>query len=517
MPGLSSFGAALEGDTGDPRAVTVPFAESGHVAQDASYYFRLTVPGSHEGLRIAVAADGDCVLRLRRDDPESGPEVASSASKAVHTLFVKPEDAVADDGYYLEIEPATGGALSFEVVADAVYARELTWDDGALPGGAQKVAQPDTVGGSYLYKITTQASQWGAWRNVLEVASGEADLYVAYNDFPESSSERQSTRTGSDGVVLSLSEFNTNRTWHLRVDATPGAEWEIFGGDVHVHDFGMLSAGEVDPEATVEVGPERVAWMRTSVEEGTLAWRLLAADPEAVLYLSDAKAPVPGGNHAPEETQKAQMLVVPPRLSSGQFIVGVEAEPGPLHLDSRVHEILTPSEQGGFAGEDNFRFTVTGESDEDFNYVSYQVDVPEEQIAWEVRASSASGTADVYVRRGAVPTDLRNDALSEAPGDAVDSTVQVPPTLSDGVWYVTLRGEAPFTFELSSGNPEVTDIDFVNVDPPVKNGAEHETRAGWRYFRVSDIDSQLGGMGWVLELANHGSILTRCLLCSLAL
>ena len=73
----------------------------------------------------------------------------------------------------------------------------------------------------------------------------------------------------------------------------------------------------------------------------------------------------------------------------------------------------------------------------------------------------------------------------------------VPPTLSDGTFYVTVYGTNTYNCTLQSGPPVVTDINFtsmsVNDDP---------NRAGWRYYRITDLNQQLGALGWDLFLQN---------------
>ncbi len=123
-----------------------------------------------------------------------------------------------------------------------------------------------------------------------------------------------------------------------------------------------------------------------------------------------------------------------------------------------------------FPGAGRYRLDLeptVGQSATGFLFKTYRIPVPAEQIAWEVSAIPAASTnPDMAVRLGKVPNAFNNDAFSEVPGT----------TTSDSI----------------------TQIDFnsstLNNDP---------TRAGWRFFAVSDIGQQLGQLGWLLELSNH--------------
>jgi large repetitive protein len=74
---------------------------------------------------------------------------------------------------------------------------------------------------------------------------------------------------------------------------------------------------------------------------------------------------------------------------------------------------------------------------------------------------------------------------------------------------VTVYGAGSFAFNLKSQNPLITGIAFLN-DPDfvpnynsLRDPMDLRGHSGWRYFQVSDIDQQLGYLGWELELRSH--------------
>src|SRR5262249_35423377 len=125
-----------------------------------------------------------------------------------------------------------------------------------------------------------------------------------------------------------------------------------------------------------------------------------------------------------------------------------------------------------------------------FGYTIFRLQVPINQIAWQVSVVVSSGNPNVAVRRNFVPNELNNDAYSEVPGTVTDSILLVPPTLSDGTFYVTVYGTNAYSCTLQSGTPEVTDINFVSATTNTDTN-----RVGWRLFKASDISQQLGALG----------------------
>ena len=187
--------------------------------------------------------------------------------------------------------------------------------------------------------------------------------------------------------------------------------------------------------------------------------------------------------------QPTQMLVVPDYLAgatfNGTYFVTVPGDPDTaLTVDSRKQPVVDLA----FGASTNR--TITG-----YGYTTYRVQVPVQQIAWQINVTPSAGEANVAVRRDKVPNEWNNDAFSEVAGNVTDSITLVPPTLSDGTYYITVYGSAYHHFTLANLNPDITDITFTSSTP---NDAPN--RAGWRFYRLPDIDGQLGHLGWNLTL-----------------
>ncbi|MBL0224669.1 MAG: hypothetical protein IPQ16_03520 [Geobacteraceae bacterium] len=449
--------------------------------------------------------------------------MASSVNKTLHTLLVAPASLADGASYHVRIRSYNGGlvAINYSYTDDLTFTRDLTWDPGTDLAGTEIMNQPDMAGGDYLFRITSQTSLNGAWRNALRVTGGEADLYMQQTSPPLSGGTYSSARTGSDGFVLAGAQFSTGQTWYLRVHASAGATWQLYSGDVYVHDLGTVVADGSSSSPPVTIGPEGTYYFSTTVDAATPAWRLWLNGATLPLYVKKLTAPVSTSPNYHEQHEPGQMLLVPPYLTNASYFVGVTGAPGDIFtLDSRKQQILVPSALPGYSqgsGFPDFDFNLTGEGNGGgFGYRTYRIDVPVDQIAWQTNMTPVSGNPELYVRKGDVPNRWSNDGLSEAPAGVGDSITQVLPTLTNGVWYITVYGTGTFNYTVTSGNPTVTGSTFINTsDPnPVSPGYlypynafpitnNEPGRSGWRFYQVSSIDSQLGFLGWQLDLANQ--------------
>jgi len=487
--------APLLGDSDDPFLVTAPGAVSAKsTAAGSSLWYRLTVPSTHAGLRIAVRSTGQTDVRVRRDGPTAAV-LATSSDRTLHTIFFTAAQTTADDAWWIEV--AADVDATIDVAVEPTYARALSWDAGDSLAG-ETVTTPDASAfGDFLYTISPRAARFGVWRNVLRVTRGEADLLLAQNTFPSDGVSQASTVTGSDAYHLYHNEYAESQTWFVRVRAGSGdAQWSLVSGDIYVTDFGPLSDTRSQRALTLDVGG--VGWFRTEATAQTLAWRLFA--PDATFHIAKTLAPLPRIPSSAQLRYQGQGLVVPDYLVAGGYLVAVIAATPTVNVDSGNQVVIDPATAAGGNGS-AFDFTLSSGANNGFGYVSFKVEVPVQQIAWQVTATSTQGECDLYVARGRVPSELDNEGLSEIVG-IPDSVTFVPPSLTNGTFYVTVKGQGDFTFTLTSGNPVITPISFVDQKA---NGAQFEARSGWRYFIVADIESQVGALGWVLDLAGHVS------------
>ena len=510
-----AFTVALTTNRTDLRSPAYPvlkplvFTTTGTVTNAASaegwHYFQVDVPTALPGWRIVLSttnAGADLFVR-KGAPPTSGSYTKASANQPVDTVVLNGTEALADT-WFIGIRLPSGPATNtiYTLTTELGWLNELTWDPGTVDLGTQVFTNQSQSGGDYYFHIVAGNPANNAWRSALRVLGGEADLYLRLGAAAQTNSfTHASARVGSDGFVLAeVNQFNPGQDWYLTVHATPGAQWTLLTGEAYVQPLAAL-APDASSGGSGSIGPEGMRFFKTSISSGTLAWRLWLNGAGNTLLVSKTKAPLPvgsaGGGYY-DWSGAGQLLLVPPYLSVGdQVFVGVAGNPGQgVNLDSRQQTVTD------LAFNSQTNFTVAG-----YGYVTYRVQVPVQQIAWQLNLSPASGEANLAVRRDNVPNEYQNDAYSELAGSVGDSITLVPappsspptaPGLTDGTFYITVYGSAPYTCSLTNGSPIVTDVNDVFA---VTNDAP--TRAGWRFYRAPDTAQQLGTYGWDLALANQ--------------
>lgn len=405
-----------------------------------------------------------------------------------------------NDVVTLLFDPGTGALGSDAGAADAD-------NDGAVDGGLFVYNHPNTNGGSYCFKITTIATSFDVWRTVLNVTGGEASMHLRQGVLPVGTNGQHILNTpGSEGLLLRDSQFAPGQNWYIRVDAQPGAQWSLFSGEPFVTDVGPLlldTDGGYAP-LNFSLPPEGTAFFRTEVPGSTAAWALWLNGDTRDIGVKKGDLPLPQFVNNYDRRQSGQMLLVPDYLgvSADTYFFAVSGLEGEtLQLDS--HSLaVQPLAYNATAPN-------VSEASSGAPYQIFSVDVPITSLAWDVAFQSiTSGNPDVAIREGDAGSEFLNDAYSESPGAIQDSVTAVPPTLTDGTWYITVYSNGAFLCDLGNGDPEfngaVQQIDFLDSqDVPV--GPEPNpkpARSGWVYFVAQDIAQQNGLLGWELTLLN---------------
>ncbi len=384
---------------------------------------------------------------------------------------------------------------------------DLVWDPGSAEAGTEVSSHTATRAGRHYYRVVTQATDIGAWRTRLTIASGDAALYLRTGSLPLStSSTHSSTQVGSDGVMLRDDQYTVGSTWYILVHAAaPGAEWSLFSGRAYVHELGQLPYTDANSNNQYDIGetvapqaapaapmpPEGMRFYQASLPVGTPAWSLWLQGSGREIALRTGKVPFHTSTSYYTRKQAGQMLVVPPVLGTGAntYFLSVVAPQGEvIGLDSRIQTVTDIA----------FSSTTAPVVVDAAPYRVFRVSVPVDQIAWDVAVTPLAGNPQVAVRKSDVPGEWDNHAFSEAPASALDSITLVPDYLSNGTWFVTVYGVGAYEFTLRSGHPTVTPLAYNDLKLN-----DQTTRAGWRYYSLTDIAAQNGSLGWELDLANQ--------------
>ena len=479
--------------------------------------FEVTLPSGHSGLRlllVTTGGGGDADLYLQAG-PGAGPEsyLKRSVSSPGSDTLVLTESA-APGLYSIGIHRPDGqtGTLDYALHYEASWTTEVDWDAG---DGALAIARslPAQVAQDVYFRASVPAadSLYGAlYAAVSADDGGTAHLFAASGaeTVPGSDgSVPQSTRSGANALILHEGQFSASQPWVFRIRYTPGGIADPTPtltcrvGEPVVHDLGSVSATEGANSGDLVTGPEGITFFRATVPAATPAWALWArtntASGQPLTNLSTPlrtrrlKVPTTE-SYSDLRSAYGQMLVVPDYLNANgdTYFVSVAATPG-TRLNLASYRQPTPDLASFTTPSEAVTFTNTS-----FLFKTYRVDVPVEQIGWDLTATSTLGNLQLSARRANIPNPFNNDAFAEAAPGVQDGISLAQPDLADGVWYVTVYTDgSPAAGSFRSGPPQLTDTTFIGTqtnDLPAKSG--------WRFYRVADLPSQLGNLGWDILL-----------------
>ncbi|MBA4146869.1 MAG: hypothetical protein H0X66_02055 [Verrucomicrobia bacterium] len=459
------------------------FSTTGIVNTGKWNYYRIEVPDRPVRVNLILTGpDPSPNLYIQK---EVIPTTSSYWRRSINALTDKLSftDTELVPGVYFIGVHSPSSKVSYTLTSKVLKMVQLPFDSGFEQEGTDFYEHPVTAAGDTYFRIRTELPSVGAWRTALKVISGEADLYISRGVLPTATlAQFKSTRVGSDGIVLGTSQFTAGQDWYILVRAAANSKWKLVSGAAFVADLGTLSETGSSGDTT-KIGPEGWLFYKTGIGEGTLAWRLSLNGATNNIFVKKTSLPI--GKH--EAKSAKQMLLVPPYLVAGeQYFVGIPGVPGrTISLDSRAQIIQD------IAFNSSSSTTSSG-----YSYTTYRVEVPPNIVAWQLDLTGSAKATKFYVRRSLVPNEWNNQAYCETVATN-KSLALVPPILTDGTYYITAVGNGAHSFTLKSGPAQITDINFTSQ---TVNAAA--ARVGWRYFRVADIDAQLGALGWELLLSN---------------
>lgn len=522
------FQGANAGDLAQNRLRLIPLlspsggALTNQVVQGQDLFFRLTVPAGYPGFRAVLVKTNDAGTELSawRGTLPPGPTLIRAAvGNAPETVWAT-ETETTNGSYLLRIAGLATGTNTVSLYWEQGYLKTLTWDPGTADAGTQIYTNASNdPGGLRFFRLNAQDSIIGAWRTVLRVPVGSAEFYMQNGALPFSGSTgNHAGATSNSARIFYTGQYSAGQDWYITVQASPGAQWSLFSGEAYAQDLGRVQPPDPDPANTsiadgntAAIGPEGLRFYRTIVTNGTPAWRLWlnsgGSNPTTVPRFIEVRQTqvAPPGQGSPR--QLGQMLVVPPDfLQANSTFITVSGNQGDVvNLDSRVQRI------------EDLPFGTTTPTNElrGFLYRTFRVQVVDTNaLGWQINATTITGDVDLSLRKSDVGNELNYLAFSKADGLVGESITIVPPTFSDGAYFITVYAKSPSTFQLRQNTPQITEVPFVNgpavipgygfaTGPVIVNDAANTNRNGWRYYRVSDIPSQLGVLGWFLQLSNQ--------------
>jgi uncharacterized repeat protein (TIGR02543 family) len=229
--------------------------------------------------------------------------------------------------------------------------------------------------------------------------------------------------------------------------------------------LGLLTSEDLVQPDHLEAGEVKV--YQFLVPSGTLGFRIRLdnrqGNPSFVLRFGDKvpdpSAPIPNGDVYGTEggynsTDGSTLLYTIPNPIPGLYTLALKGRPNQsTYTDAgytlRVQEILVP--ELNFTAEQNTNGLVNTASDvlDDNERVFYKVTIPpgNDVIGWKLELTQSSGLATMRVRKDALPSD--SNAANQMPFTSAAAVI-VPPYLTNGVWYIEVKGAGSTAFQLTS-------------------------------------------------------------------
>ena len=396
----------------------------------------------------------------------------------------------------------------------------LTWDAGLTQAGSAVVHQPDTAGGSYVYRVVVPAGADAGMRVRLKVTAGEANLYMAQGWMPQTwTYNYASANVGDDLIVLQPNQYVAGQEWFILVDASVGAEWNLLAGSAAVPL--VWDPGTTHEGTEVYQHPDGAPgsyWFRITTEAALSgAWRnaLNVTAGEAHLYLSQGWLPSTfsyqyGSARAGSNgfvlrydqfgaTQDWFLLVDVPVSATWSLVTGNayvqdlgELQYADTNHDGSYNIGETPLESGSGTvtmGAEGVRF--------------FKATVPSGTPAWNLWLGGSGQVIHVRKNNMAFP----GYGYSYADRVQAGRMLLVPDYLqaSTDTYYIAVADDPGTSLNLHSRIQTVTDIDFNSTHTVRCDGSD----AGYRTFRIQVPIQQIAWENSVTDLAGDGNLSLR--------
>ena len=372
-----------------PHAFTTTGTITNAPSQGAFHYFQVDIPTNLPGWRVVLSttnANADLYVQ-RGARPTTGSYLKDSSGQPIDTIILDNNEAT-NATYFIGVYLPAGAATNsvYTLTAEIGWLTALAWDPGTADLGTQVYTNTSQSGGDYYFKITAQNTANGAWRSALRVDGRRSGpVSPAGRGGPDQCLELFLDAGGFGRFVLpQVAQWTPGQDWydrprHAGRALDPGNRGTLRGA--------ASAAGRRRQQRTNGIiGPEGMRFFKTTISAGTLAWRLGLNGGSNTILVDNTRAPVlyssAGGGYY-DWSGAGQLLLVPNYVNVGsQYLVGVIGNPGEsITLDSRQQPVT-----------DLAFNSVTNVSATTFGYVTFRVQVPVQQIAWQVNLPHHRGS-----------------------------------------------------------------------------------------------------------------------------
>ncbi len=407
---------------------------SGAIASETDY--KIVVPNGQGELQISISGGtGDCDLYVRHDGP---PTYTTYDYRPF--LYGNEETATIDNPiggtWYIMLRgrDAYSGVTLLGTCAPAVPTE--------LHNG---VPESGISGGHNSYKLYSIDVPAGQTR--LEVATwggfGDVDLYVKHGSAPGMFDfDGRSFGGGThENVVISDPAAGT---WYIMLDA---------GSFHNVTLRATYSFGSDDGSATVlhdgvpvmglsgALGSEDCYVIDVPWDQGGILFKISGGTGDCDMYIKRGARPttsdydfrpVDSGNNEsisigdPEAGPWYVLLVADEAYSGVTLVADYFRREKPVEDVTKLTPGVPVTDLAGQAGSQRY----------------FSIEVPDKTQMLEIKMSGGFGDADMYVRKGALPTGSEYDYRPNVTGNNETVTIKEP---AAGIWYIMIRSYHTFS------------------------------------------------------------------------
>jgi hypothetical protein len=398
-------------------------------AANAELYYSIDVPAGSAKLEIVMSGGtGDADLYVKKGSLPTTTSYDYRPFQTGNNESVSADNPTAGTWYIM-----IRGYSSFSNVS------LLASYTGGTSGNELKSGVPVTnlsgaAGNEKLYHFDLPAGQTSV---VIKMSggTGDADLYVKRGAAPTTTSyDYRPFLTGNDETVTVNAP--AAGTWYVMIRAysaysgvTLVATWDdvnVLQDEVPVHNL----AGAIDSQTFYRID--------VPAGQSSLNVQLSGGTGNADLYIRHGSKPTTSNNDAsstgPSNTDGAYITSDVMEGPWYIMIKGTKAYDGATLVADYAAEVpITPLTNG---------VPVINLFDTTGFQKYFAITVPSGQVKLAIQISGGAGDADLYVRRGSVPTTSNFDYRPYLSGNDEDVQIDNP---QSGVWYIMIRARSSYS------------------------------------------------------------------------
>ena len=417
-------------------------------AAGSQVFYSIVVPPGQGELDIRISGGtGDCDLYVKRSGPPSlydydyrpmqlgNNETVPVADPAAGTWYIMLRGCEAYSGVTLvaTYQPAVPTTLANGIPITGIY------------GGrnSEQLFSIDVPAGRPALVVKT-------WNG-----TGDVDLYVKRGSPPTTSDYDDSSAVGRTEEEVSISNPAAG-TWYILLHAADNFNNVTLRATYESSTPGVPSPGEghqdeVIPNLSGSLGSKTYHVFHLYGGSGSLEFFTHGGTGDCDMYIKRGSQPTTSDwDYRPSDDGNNESISLTGAIEGGDWyvlLVGDQAYSGvTLEMHCHYTAVAPQPPEGDHHGDTVTRLTegvaVTDLAGKAGSERFFSIEVPTDTTNLVIKMSEGTGDADLYVRRGSLPTTAAYDVRPYLTGNNEQATISKP---AAGTWYIMIRGYQSFS------------------------------------------------------------------------